>query len=582
MRVLVRRAAHRNPFVMSLHAMGDTAYLISFEGPMNAALLAKVRALAADLAANRLPGVTDIVPAYASVGVLYTPEKIVTRQGELPWRVVGEWIENHLEGKAPAASRTARAGRTHVVPVCYGGEAGPDLEAVAKATKLSAADVVKMHTGASYQVAAIGFTPGFPYLWGMPEKLAVARRTTPRVRVAAGSVGIGGVQTGIYPSETPGGWNIIGRTVLDLFNPQREEAPSLLAAGDTVKFKAVDKLEPVKAPKAGARAGSAPARRAVGVEVLKPGTLTSVQDLGRVGRGALGVGQGGALDPWAAMVANLAVGNPVDAPVLECTYVGPVLRFTAATTIAVCGAEVNAVQGGRPVAIKAGETVDCSAFVRGARLYIAVAGGIRVAPVLGGAGTMIGAGFGGFEGRALREGDRLVCGERPEASLPSGASWHLAPPVLPRAKKEVVDVRIVPGPDWARIFKRMGPGGAVRAVESRRFQLSSKSDRMGLRLNGDQPFTVPGGGEGWSRPVVPGTVQLPPDGLPIVLMGEGQTIGGYAQLGQVASLDLAKLAQARPGAEIVFRVTDLTTAQQARLRAEGDLARLRIGLGMLR
>lgn len=561
--------------------MGDTAYLISFDGPMNAALLAKVRAFAADLSADLLPGVTDIVPAYASIGVVYAPEKIVTRQGELPWRVVGEWIERHLDGKAPAASRRTRAGRTHVVPVCYGGEAGPDLEAVAKATKLTAAEVVKLHSGASYQVAAVGFTPGFPYLWGMPEKLAVARRATPRVRVAAGSVGIGGEQTGIYPRETPGGWHIIGRTTLDLFNPLREDAPSLLAAGDTVKFKPVDKLEAVKAGKP-ARAGSAPARRSVGVEIMKPGTLTSVQDLGREGLGAFGVGRGGALDPWAAMVANLAVGNAPDAPVLECTYVGPVLRFTAATVIAVSGAEVNAVAGGRPIAVKAGETVDCSAFARGARLYVAVAGGFRAAPVLGGAGTMIGAGFGGFEGRALREGDRLACGGQADGPTPPGVTWHLAPPILPRAKKETIEVRLVPGPDWARIFKRMGPGGAVRAVESRRFQLSSKSDRMGLRLNGDQPFTAPGGGEGWSRPVVPGTVQLPPDGLPIVLMGEGQTIGGYAQLGQVASLDLAKLAQARPGAEIVFRVTDLTTAQQARLRAAGDLARLRVGLAMYR
>ncbi len=560
--------------------MGDTAYLISFEGPMNAVLLAKVRALAANLTADRLPGVTDIVPAYASVGVFYTPEEILTRQGELPWRVVGEWIERHLEGKAPKASWAVRGGRSHVVPVCYGGESGPDLEAVAKATKLSAAEVVKLHAGATYQVAAVGFTPGFPYLWGMPEKLAVERRGTPRVRVPAGSVGIGGGQTGIYPRETPGGWHVIGRTTLDLFNPLRTAAPALFAAGDTVKFKAVEKLEAPVGAKASGRTGSAPARRGVGMEVIKPGTLTTVQDLGRTGLGAQGVGRGGALDPWAAVVANLAVGNAPEAPVLECTYVGPVLRFTAATVIAVSGAEVNAVRGGRPILVKAGETVDFSAFARGARLYIAVAGGVRAEKVLGGAGTLVGAGFGGFEGRALREGDRIACGGRADGRTPAGETWHLAPPVLPRAKRETVEVRLVPGPDWARIFKRMGPGGAVRAVEARRFQLSSKSDRMGLRLTGEQPFLVPGGGETWSRPVVPGTVQLPPDGMPIVLMGEGQTIGGYAQLGQVASLDLAKLAQARPGAEIVFRVTDLTTAQHARMRAAGDLARLRVGLAM--
>src|SRR5690606_2544073 len=107
----------------------------------------------------------------------------------------------------------------HVVPVVYGGEHGPDIDHVAKSAKLSTDEVVKLHTGATYHVAAIGFSPGFPYLLGLPEKLATARRATPRVRVAAGSVGIGGSQTGIYPRETPGGWQLIGRTSLDLFDP---------------------------------------------------------------------------------------------------------------------------------------------------------------------------------------------------------------------------------------------------------------------------------------------------------------------------------------------------------------------------
>jgi antagonist of KipI len=142
-------------------------------------------------------------------------------------------------------------------------------------------------------------------------------------------------------------------------------------------------------------------------------------------------------------------------------------------------------------------------------------------------------------------------------------------------------VRLVPGVDWDRIFRRFGPGGGARALEARRFQLSGKSDRMGLRLTGEA-FSVPGGGEPWSRPVVPGTVQLPPDGLPIVLMSEGQTNGGYLQLGQVASIDLPRLAQARPGAEIVFKLIDVSAAQQARLKVADDLARLRVGLGMRR
>lgn len=557
--------------------MGDTAYLITFEDKMSPGLLTRVQTLAANLRADCLPGVVDIVPAYASVGVFYAPEEVGAGRGELPWRIVMEWLERHLAGNAPVAKKNPRPPRTHVLPVVYGGDYGPDMETVAKAAKLSPAAVAKLHAGETYLVAAIGFTPGFPYLLGLPKKLATPRRTTPRLRVPAGSVGIGGDQTGVYPSETPGGWQVIGRTATSLFDPDRSE-PALLALGDRVTFKPVDALPEMGEAglkTGGGRGGAVPEGN--GIEVIKPGTLTSVQDLGRRGWGAFGVGVGGALDPWAAMMANLAVGNAPDAAVLECTYVGPILRFMVPTVVALAGAEVAGHAGGRPFALAAGEELDCSSLSKGARLYIAVAGGVRVPQKMGGRGTVLGSGFGGFGGRALRAGDCLEI-EPVQQGAAAAKTWRLASPVPPVGRKETVEVRLVPGPDWTRLFKRMGPGGAERAVESRRFELSAKSDRMGLRLVGEA-FTVPVA-EGWSRPVVPGTVQLPPDGQPIILMAEGQTIGGYAQLGQVASADLPKLAQARPGAEIVFRITDLSTAQQSRLRLASDVARLRVGLSM--
>ncbi len=564
---------------MSLHPMGDTAYLITLEDEMSPSLLARVQALAANLRADCLPGVVDIVPAYASVGVFYVPEEITVGRGELPWRVVSEWLERHLAGDAPAVKKPARAARSHVLPVCYGGDYGADLEAVARASKLTPEAVIKLHAGETYLVAAIGFAPGFPYLLGLPKKLATPRRTTPRLRVPAGSVAIGGEQTGVYPSETPGGWQLIGRTATRLFDPERAE-PALMAQGDKVTFKPVATLPASSEVRNGLIKPDSDAAAAGGgaIEVIKPGSLTSVQDLGRRGFGALGVGVGGALDRWAAIMANLAVGNAPDAPLLECTYVGPILRFEVLTVVALGGAEVAGRPAGRPFSLVAGEELDCSSLTKGARLYLAVAGGLRVPRKMGGAGTVIGSGFGGFEGRALKAGDRLVFDPKLGAGV-AGKTWRLASPVPLVGRKETIEVRLVPGPDWARIFKRMGPGGAERAVESRRFELSAKSDRMGLRLAGEA-FTVSGGEEGWSRPVVPGTVQLPPDGQPIILMAEGQTIGGYAQLGQVASVDLAKLAQARPGAEIVFRVSELSTVQQARLKIAGDMARLRVGLAM--
>ncbi|MBC8010090.1 MAG: 5-oxoprolinase subunit PxpB, partial [Burkholderiales bacterium] len=254
---------------MSLQAMGDTAYLITLSGKMDAAMLARVRALAASLAADRIAGITEIVPAYASVGVVYEPERVRTSHGELPWHAVAEWLEKHLAGKGLATKPAAA--REHVVPVCYGGEYGPDLDVVSKAAKRSADEVVKKHTGASYVVAAIGFTPGFPYLLGLPDVLATPRRATPRLRVPAGSVGIGGAQTGIYPRETPGGWQLIGRTGLELFDPTRE-LPASFAAGDRVKFKAVDKYTAPRITSTGTNGDRREAPAGGGlIEVIKPG-----------------------------------------------------------------------------------------------------------------------------------------------------------------------------------------------------------------------------------------------------------------------------------------------------------------------
>lgn len=563
---------------MSLHAMGDTAYLITFEGAMNAAMLARVRALAARLEADRPAGVIEIVSAYASVAVIYEPERVAIQPDELPWHAIIEWIERHLAGKG--ASARPKAPRDHVIPVCYGGEYGPDLESVAKVVKLTPEALIKLHAGATYTVAAIGFTPGFPYLLGLPEALAVPRRGTPRVRVPAGSVGIGGAQTGIYPRETPGGWQLIGRTGFELFDPLAE-VPARLAPGDRVKFNAVDKLTPSRALPAGRASGRGTVPAGVGsIEVLRPGTLTTVQDLGRRGAAGQGIGVGGALDRWAAMAANLAIGNPPEAALLECTYVGPVLRFSAATTVAVLGAESPLLPAGRPLAIEAGAVLDCSLLTRGARLYLAVAGGLRVPLRLGAAATHLNAGFGGHEGRALVEGDRVVYDAKAKGL--AAASWRIAAPVPPPAKKELIEVRLIPGPDWARLMRRSKADSSERAIEEMRFQLSAKSDRMGLRLGGDGFAVSSDAGEEVSRPVVPGTVQIPPDGHPIVLMAEGQTIGGYPQLGQIASIDLPKLAQARPGAEIVFRVSSVSAAQHARLRVADDLTRLRIGLQMRR
>lgn len=559
---------------MRIHALGDAACLASFEDPLSPETVARVRVLAERLRAAAPAGVTDIVSAYGDIAVLYDPERVPAARGELPWRVIHEWLEREATGLGRGR---ARAGREVEIPVVYGGEHGPDLDLVARHCRMTPEEVVRRHSAASYTVAAIGFLPGFPYLLGLPDELATPRRATPRLRVPAGAVGIGAAQTGVYPRESPGGWNIIGRTGLELFVPGRATGPALLAAGDRVRFRPSDRL-PVTPTTEGAPGTVAAGGAAI--EIVRPGGLLTVQDLGRPGHAALGVARGGALDPWAAMAANLAVGNAPEAPLFEATYVGPILRFAAPAVIAAVGAETSALPSGRPIAVKAGDTLDCSTLALGARLYLAVAGGLRAPLVLGGRGTHLGGRFGGPDGRALIAGDRVGVGPSDAGVAPVPGRWRLAAPVPPAARKTAVELRLVPGPDWARLFRRHSPAGAIRAVEARRFTLSAKSDRMGARLAGEA-FTVPGGGDDVSRPVVPGTVQLPPDGQPIVLLGESQTIGGYAQLGHVATADLARLAQCRPGAEVYFRVVDVAVAQQARLVLAADLARLRAGLGLL-
>jgi inhibitor of KinA len=220
---------------MKIAPLGDSAFVVTLGEVLDPETVTAAQAFAATLTATPLPGVIECVPANASVTVYYDPARVVVENGGLPWERVLRWIE----ASAAAGDRRAPStGRLVTVPVCYGGEFGPDLEAVAAAHGLSTVGVVALHSGAEYFVSAIGFTPGFPYLGGLPERLQTPRRQTPRLRVPAGSVAIGGAQTGIYPFETPGGWNLIGRTPWRLFNPHAQP-PALLLGGDRVRFQPI-------------------------------------------------------------------------------------------------------------------------------------------------------------------------------------------------------------------------------------------------------------------------------------------------------------------------------------------------------
>jgi inhibitor of KinA len=183
-----------------------------------------------------IPGVMEIVPAYTTLGIFLDPARIAT------FDELKTAIERALEKSLEPARPCAGTGSTIEVPVCYEHEFAPDLAEVARHSGLEEEEVVRRHSSASYRVACVGFTPGFPYLSGLPPELATPRRSDPRKEVPAGAVAIGGTQTGVYPRKSPGGWNIIGRTPLRLFEVERQP-PALFRAGDHVRFRRISRPE---------------------------------------------------------------------------------------------------------------------------------------------------------------------------------------------------------------------------------------------------------------------------------------------------------------------------------------------------
>ncbi len=213
-------------------ADGDAAILVELPQAVDAAANAWCVALADAIRRKGEPAIRDVVPGYCSVTVYFDPLQISP-----------EWLEQEIGHCAATLTHAERrAGTTMEVPVCYGGEHGPDLEAVAQFAGTTGADVVARHTAVTYRVYMMGFLPGFPYMAEVDARIAAPRKSTPRAAVPAGSVAIAGRQTGIYPQASPGGWNVIGRTPLRLFDASREQ-PCVVRVGDSVRFRAVSPEE---------------------------------------------------------------------------------------------------------------------------------------------------------------------------------------------------------------------------------------------------------------------------------------------------------------------------------------------------
>ncbi len=211
---------------------GDSCLVAEFGTTVDRALNARVQALKAALSRETGAGIVELVPTYRSLAVYYDPCRIERN-------ILKSRIETLCENMDASGSEKGRVVR---IPVCYGGSYGPDLENVCARTGLSAEDVISRHTGRDTYCFMLGFTPGFAYLGGMDETLATPRLENPRTLIPAGSVGIAGSQTGIYPIDSPGGWQLIGRTPLSIFDPLREP-PTLIEAGDWIRFEAVSEAD---------------------------------------------------------------------------------------------------------------------------------------------------------------------------------------------------------------------------------------------------------------------------------------------------------------------------------------------------
>ena len=317
-----------------------------------------------------------------------------------------------------------------------------------------------------------------------------------------------------------------------------------------------------------------------GVEVVRAGMHDTVQDRGRFGLQALGFSPGGAMDRRSAEIANIVVGNPAQAAVLECAFYGPLLRFERPAVVCVTGASADFRLDGASLepyaahAVETGQTLDLGRASWGVYSYLAVAGGIDVSPVMGSRSTSCAYGLGGLAGRALRSGDVLPLRSDAPVGLAGVSARRLASHDAYFRRDVDCDrptwIRVVPASDELRL----GPGW-LRSFYCDPFRVTPRSDRMGVRLAPCGEGVAVERVDLVSEGVVLGCVQVPASGEPIVVMADHQTTGGYAKAGVVASVDLPRLAQLRPGQEVRFERIDVEGAQRLAREEAAFLSRLR-------
>ena len=297
----------------------------------------------------------------------------------------------------------------------------------------------------------------------------------------------------------------------------------------------------------------------MGIKVIKAGMLTTIQDLGRIGYRKDGVIESGAMDKDALLMGNLLLGNEETDAGLECTLSGPSLLFEKEALIAITGADLSAEINGtsidrcRPILVPKGAVLSFGEALAGCRAYLTVQGGFDVPQVLGSYSTYLRAGFGGFEGRALKKGDQIAFNQDIPV-LPERLNWSLSRSMFTSLNSQVI--RVIKGPEFDLFQEK-----SIADLLIKEFSISNAADRMGYQLEGPL-LQLKTNKEMLSSAVAFGTVQVTAQGSPVILMADHQTTGGYPRILQVLSVDLGKLAQLSPGQLIQFEMLTLKQAQK--------------------
>lgn len=554
------------------------------------------------LEADPIEGVTELVPAARTILVHFLP-----------------WVCPRPRLVAGIAARQGRQGQARQgtlvrIPVRYDGE---DLVEMADHLGLSVEELVRRHAASVWQVAFTGFAPGFAYLSGGDPVFNVPRRASPRTRIPAGSVGLAGTFSAVYPRATPGGWQLIGTTDVPMWDLTRTP-PALLQPGQRVQFVDVateegEALQREVVQQRSAEAGDARLTAAsaagsgggevrahsvataedagsLGQDVCRAGDETAVehafevvatglqalfQDAGRPGQARQGVSASGALDATAFRVANQLLGNEADATVIELLHGGFALRALTRTVVAVTGAtgplDLKDASGAPlpaerhvPLAMEPGDVLMVGAPERGLRSYLAVRGGFDVAPVLGSSATDTLAGVGP---EPLRMGQGLAVGRRIRGAVDAAEAGmakletllpHLPDPVPSNSRGADAVQRHAIVLDLV-----LGPrtdwfdDESLELLQQQCWQVTQQSNRVGLRLLGEKPLQRAAGFQGRELPsegTALGALQVPANGQPVLFLADHPLTGGYPVIGCVAPHHLDLAAQLPPGVFVRFKL----------------------------